>query len=108
MDFDSTMQTPLIKIIPPVYGVMIKYGNQLVNAPCTSLYVFTVCIQISLVLVFAFVDWTTNQNCVFILVGTIIVRFSTIYKFFRCVSKKFIVANQESTLSFINKRQSFR
>ena len=59
-------------------------------------------------LVFAFVDWTTNQNCVFILVGTIIVRFSTIYKFFRCVSKKFIVANQESTLSFINKRQSFR
>ena len=75
---------------------------------CTSLYVFTVCIQISLVLVFAFVDWTTNQNCVFILVRTIIVRFSTIYKFFRCVSKKFIVANQESTLSFINKRQSFR
>ena len=74
---------------------------------CFSLF-FTVCIQISLVLVFAFVDWTTNQNCVFILVRTIIVRFSTIYKFFRCVSKKFIVANQESTLSFINKRQSFR
>lgn len=82
--------------------------EKVTSDPCTSLYVFTVCIQISLVLVFAFVDWTTNQNCVFILVGTLIVRFSTIYKFFRCVSKKFIVANQESTLSFINKRQSFR
>lgn len=40
---------------------------------CFSLF-FTVCIQISLVLVFAFVDWTTNQNCVFILVRTITVQ----------------------------------
>ncbi len=76
--------------------------------PLMLLSIFYCLYSNSLVLVFAFVDWTTNQNCVFILVRTIIVLFSTIYKFFRCVSKKFIVANQESTLSFINKRQSFR
>ncbi len=52
--------------------------------------------------------WTTNRNCIVILVGTIIAWFSSVYIFFRCVLKKFIVANQESTLSFINKRQSFR
>ena len=65
------------------------------------LSIFTVCIQISLVLVFAFVDWTTNQNCVFILVGTIIVRFSTIYKFFRCVSKK-IYRNKPRVYTFFH------
>ena len=65
--------------------------------PLMLLSIFYCLYSNSLVLVFAFVDWTTNQNCVFILVRTIIVRFQILQM---CIKK--IYRNKPRVYTFFH------